>query len=226
MVFWTLWENLVITVMVKAHMHTHTHTHTWLPHPAPPHFQTHLTSQPSSSVLYMFLQVVLFSECMWAADEGSAKTANILRNRLMIETLAAYQWTKNVCTCCAKTKCPQCLEMCTHIYLFNSINVFVCVLIKHLLRLIWITFVYQPQAYLRQTETSITLKFCSMRTWEEQIYQLHLEVIFTKAQLTGVQVTSQKKGLELGKRRMLECNPQRQILFALFVYHTDKKTNV
>lgn len=32
-----------------------------------------------------------------------------------------------------------------------------------------------------------------LRTWEEQIYQLHLEVIFTKAQLTGVQVTSRKK---------------------------------
>lgn len=32
-----------------------------------------------------------------------------------------------------------------------------------------------------------------LRTWEEQIYQLHLEVIFTKAQLTGVQVTSPKK---------------------------------
>ncbi len=41
--------------------------------------------------------------------------------------------------------------------------------------------------------------------------------IFTKAQLTGVQVTARKTDWSWGRERMLECNPQRQILFALFV---------
>ncbi len=41
--------------------------------------------------------------------------------------------------------------------------------------------------------------------------------IFTKAQLTGVQVTARKTDWSWGRERMLECNPQRQILFALIV---------
>ncbi len=41
--------------------------------------------------------------------------------------------------------------------------------------------------------------------------------IFTKAQLTGVQVKARKTDWSWGRERMLECNPQRQILFALFV---------
>jgi len=74
------------------------------------------SSQPSSSLFHMLLQVVLFcsvlfSECIWATDGSSTKTVNILRNRPVTETLAVYQlFQQNGCTWCPKTKCTHRLQ--------------------------------------------------------------------------------------------------------------------
>lgn len=98
-------ENSSITILwghfVNVENIWTTHTYGCPTRTALPNLQTHLTTpgflpalQPSSffTCSYRSSCSVLFSECIWAADDSSSKTVNILRNRPVTETLAVYQW--------------------------------------------------------------------------------------------------------------------------------------